>query len=182
MYYNTNTHNHLTAFVRDNQGRPVPEETLTHSHPTWSSDILYHLPPFTTIHSILSVHFPCLTILSDNLSPGPLWSWTLNFILHTLLTKMGVSGWMFLLVPAYPGCPGQTAVKWLLLLLLLLYTAPVSRHLSQQLQDFVGEKFYHLCAVWSCGYELMHSGYREGTRVLRVLHHLHTSADLPIII
>ena len=35
------------------------------------------------------------------------------------LTRMGVSGWMFLLVPAYPGCPGQTAVKWLLLLLLL---------------------------------------------------------------
>ena len=29
---------------------------------------------------------------------------------------MGVSGWMFLLVPAYPGCPGKTAVKWLLLL------------------------------------------------------------------
>ena len=26
---------------------------------------------------------------------------------------------MFLLVPAYPGCPGQTAVKWLLLLLLI---------------------------------------------------------------
>jgi len=25
---------------------------------------------------------------------------------------------MFLLVPVYPGCPGQTAVKWLLLLLL----------------------------------------------------------------
>ena len=25
---------------------------------------------------------------------------------------------MFLLVPAYPGCPGQTAIKWLLLLLL----------------------------------------------------------------
>ena len=24
---------------------------------------------------------------------------------------------MFLLVPAYPGCPGQTAVEWLLLLL-----------------------------------------------------------------
>jgi len=31
--------------------------------------------------------------------------------------RMGVSGWMFLLVPAYPGCPGQTAIKWLLLLL-----------------------------------------------------------------
>ena len=37
------------------------------------------------------------------------------------LTRMGLSGWLFLLVPAYPGCPGQTAVKWLLLLLLLLY-------------------------------------------------------------
>ena len=32
------------------------------------------------------------------------------------LTRMGASG--FLLVPAYLGCPGQTAVKWLLLLLL----------------------------------------------------------------
>ena len=28
---------------------------------------------------------------------------------------------MFLLVPAYPGCPGQTAVKWLLLLLWLFW-------------------------------------------------------------
>ena len=26
---------------------------------------------------------------------------------------------MFLLVPAYPGCPGQTVVKWLLLLFML---------------------------------------------------------------
>ena len=34
----THTHNRLTAFVRDNPGRPVPEETLTHSHPSWSSD------------------------------------------------------------------------------------------------------------------------------------------------
>jgi len=30
-----------------------------------------------------------------------------------------VSGWMFLLVPAYPGCPGSKAVKRSLLLLLL---------------------------------------------------------------
>ena len=34
------------------------------------------------------------------------------------MTRMGVSGWMFLLVPAYPGCPGSKAVKQLLLLLL----------------------------------------------------------------
>jgi len=30
----THTHNRLTAFVWDNPGRPVPEETLAHSHPT----------------------------------------------------------------------------------------------------------------------------------------------------
>ena len=64
----THTHNRLTAFD------PVPEEILTHSHPSWSSDILYQLPPFTTIHSILSVQFTCVTVLFDNLPPGPLWS------------------------------------------------------------------------------------------------------------
>ena len=30
----THTHNRLTAFGPDNPGRPVPEETLTHSHPS----------------------------------------------------------------------------------------------------------------------------------------------------
>ena len=73
------THTHTTVYP----GRPVPEETLTHSHPSWSSDILYHLSPFTTIHGILFVHFKCLTILSDNLSPGPLWSFVLVLELHT---------------------------------------------------------------------------------------------------
>jgi len=34
-----------------------------HSHPSWSSDILYQLPPFTTIHSILCVQFTCFTVL-----------------------------------------------------------------------------------------------------------------------
>ena len=32
--YYTHTHNHLTALVRDYLGRPIPEETLTHSHPS----------------------------------------------------------------------------------------------------------------------------------------------------
>jgi len=36
------------------------------------------------------------------------------------MIRMGVSGWMFLLVPAYPGCPGSKAVKRSLLLLTLL--------------------------------------------------------------
>ena len=37
------------------------------------------------------------------------------------MIRMGVSGWKFLLVPAYPGCPGSKAVKRSLLLLLLLH-------------------------------------------------------------
>ena len=33
----------------------------------------------------------------------------------SMMIRMGVSGWMFLLVPAYPGCPGSKAVKQSLL-------------------------------------------------------------------
>ena len=40
------------------------------------------------------------------------------------MIRIGVSGWMFLLVPAYPGCPGSKAVKRSLLLLLLLLLNP----------------------------------------------------------
>ena len=61
------------------------------------------------------------------------------------LTKMGVSGWMFLLVPAYPGCPGQTAVKWLLLLLLLLYCK--TQLMLQWILDGV-----HLAVILMCSY------------------------------
>ena len=38
---------------------------------------------------------------------------------ESTMIRMGVSGRMFLLVPAYPGCPGSKAVKRSLLLLLL---------------------------------------------------------------
>ena len=48
------------------------------------------------------------------------------------MIKMGVSGWMFLLVPAYPGSPGQKAVKQLCVCVCVPYrphrgisTAPV---------------------------------------------------------
>ena len=61
-------------------GRYQKKHSPTHTHPD-------HLPPFTTINGILSVHFTCLTVISYNLSPGPLWSssWSVNlyFILHT---------------------------------------------------------------------------------------------------
>ena len=61
-------------FVRDNPGRPVPEETFTRSHPSWSTYFLYHLSPFSTVHGILFIQLTCLTVLSNNLFPGPLWS------------------------------------------------------------------------------------------------------------
>ena len=75
--------------VRDLPCRPLPEETFTHTHTSWSSDIFYQLPPSTMIHSILLVQVMCLTVLFHNLSSGPLWStswsWTLYFILYAFL-------------------------------------------------------------------------------------------------
>jgi len=48
---------------------------------------------------------------------------------------------MFFLVPAYPGCPGQTAIKWLLL------------YYSSHLQEIFKEKPYYylllICVVYS---------------------------------
>jgi len=83
------THNCLKALC---PGLPRWASTRRNIHtltPSWSSDILYQLSPFTMIHSILLVQFMCLTVLFHNLSPGPLWSssWsgTLYFILHTFL-------------------------------------------------------------------------------------------------
>jgi len=49
-------------FVRNNLGEPVPEETFTHSHLSWSSIIPYLLPPSIMIHGILPVQFMCLTV------------------------------------------------------------------------------------------------------------------------
>jgi len=40
----------VTVCSRDYPCGPVPEETFTHSHAFWSSDILYQLPPSTTLH------------------------------------------------------------------------------------------------------------------------------------
>jgi len=86
----TYTYNHFTAhFVWDNLGEVVPEETSTHSHPSWSPIIPYLLHPSSTIHGILPVQFPCLTVFFQNLCPSLLWStsWpgTIHFIFHTLL-------------------------------------------------------------------------------------------------
>ena len=57
-------------------GEPVPKETFTHSHLSWSSVIPYLLPPSSTIHGILSVQSTCLTVFFHNLCPSFLWSGT----------------------------------------------------------------------------------------------------------
>jgi len=76
-YAFTHTHTQLfygsLDFVRDNPGEPVPEETFTHSHPLWSSNISL-LPPSTAIHRILSIQSMRFTVFFHNLSPSFLWS------------------------------------------------------------------------------------------------------------
>jgi len=72
-------------FVRYNLGEPVPEETFTYSHLSWSSIIPYLLPPSFTTYGILLVQFMCLTVFFHNLSPSFLWSGILHFILHAFV-------------------------------------------------------------------------------------------------
>ena len=64
---------------------------------------------------------------------------------------------MFLLVPAYPGCPGQTAVKWLLLLLLLLYTNKENYCLKDvnSLRVVVSHSFLKVCTCNNCKFEVL---------------------------
>jgi len=93
-------------FVWDKPGEPIPEETFTHSHLSWSSVTPYLLPPSITIHGILPVQFTCLTVFFHNLSPSFLWStsWpgTLNFILHTFLHPIIVFFSQHMPIPSQP--------------------------------------------------------------------------------
>jgi len=94
-------------FVRDNLGEPVPEETFTHSHLSWSPVSPYLLPPSITIHGILPVQFACLTVFFHNLSPSFLrstsWPGTLHFILHTFLHRIIVFCSQHMPIPSQPG-------------------------------------------------------------------------------
>ena len=49
---------------------------------------------------------------------------------------------MFLLVPAYPGCPGSKAVKRSLLLLLLLLNRPTGQNLIKVIAKTSGVSFF----------------------------------------
>jgi len=77
----------LQLFLWDYQGEPVPEETFTHLHLSWSSIILYLLPPSTTIHSIHPVQFTCLTIFLHNFCPSFIWSTFWSVTLHFILIQ-----------------------------------------------------------------------------------------------
>ena len=72
------THTHIQPFNglwsgTTRVGQYQKEHSPTHTLPDLRTSS-YQLSPFTTIHSILFVQFTCLTVVSDNLSPGPLWS------------------------------------------------------------------------------------------------------------
>jgi len=80
-------------FVHDNLGEPVPEETFTHSHPSWSSVIPYLLSPSITIQVRLSVQFMCLTAYSTislqvlfdlPLGLAPSTSYSIHFFIQSL--------------------------------------------------------------------------------------------------
>ena len=90
--YRFNKTTHTQPFNRTTQVGRYQKKTFTHSHPSWSSDILYQLPPSTTIHSILFVQFTCLTDLFHNLFPGlfglrPSTSYSMHFFTQSSSTK-----------------------------------------------------------------------------------------------
>jgi len=73
--YNTHAHTHAHTqlfyssmdIVWDNPGEPVPKETFTHSHLSWSSILPYLLHPSNTIHGFLPVQSMHLTTFFHNL-------------------------------------------------------------------------------------------------------------------
>jgi len=85
----THTHNRFTDSSRDNLGEPVPEETFTHSHLSWSSVIPYLLPLLWSIASSLfcSIYVPDSLFLQSlsKFSLSTSWPGTLIFILHIFL-------------------------------------------------------------------------------------------------
>jgi len=62
----------------------------------------YQLPPSTTIYSILLVQFTCLTVLFHNLSPGPLWSFSLSEAQYTMRQKKNQFSFVSIYFNAWP--------------------------------------------------------------------------------
>ena len=103
---NNNNNNHLTAVC---PGQPVSASTRRNIHPL--TPILVNVLPLSPFsfwngpwHPLYSAYV--LTVLSNNLFPGPLWSspwsWTLNFILHTFLHPVIVIFSQHMPIPTQP--------------------------------------------------------------------------------
>ena len=112
LMYNPTSHTHTQLFHCsldsdwDNPGEPLPEETFTYSHLSWSSVIPYLLPLSIMINGILIVQFTCLRVFFHNLYPSFLWSTsspgTLNFIHHTFLHPIIVFFSQHMPIPSQP--------------------------------------------------------------------------------
>ena len=69
------------------------------------------------------------------------------------MIRMGVSGWMFLLVPAYPGSPGQKAVKRLCVCIIIMdiYISSVQHPFSALMQLVGWQEVHPACEKLSGG-------------------------------
>jgi len=99
-HISTHTHMHTQLFygslefVQDNPGEPVPEETFTHSHLSWSSVVPYLLHPSNMIRRILPVQFLCLTVFFHSLQVffglplglAPSTSYSVHFFIQSLFS------------------------------------------------------------------------------------------------
>jgi len=76
-----------------------------------------------------------------------------------LMIRM-VDGWMFLLVLAHPGSPGQRAVKWLLLLFWLCIMLWHAALVGWQ----AGHLVHRTCAIYSTRFSSRTSGRKNSKR------------------
>jgi len=110
----TNTHTQLfydsLYFIRDNLGEPVPEETFTHSHLSWSSIVSYLLHPSNTIHGILYSLFNPRAWQLSVWGEMKICIWPSRCHCHSLSLGPVNPDWFYLpgftfLVPAHLGIP-----------------------------------------------------------------------------
>ena len=66
------------------------------------------------------------------------------------MIRMGVSGWVFLLVPAYPGCPRPKAVKWLLCVCVCVCMRACVRACVRVVYSVCSKGYYCIlvCHIW----------------------------------
>ena len=93
-------------FVWDNPRELIQKETFTHSHLSWSSNLLHMLPPPIPIYGILPVQSACLRVFLHNLCPCFLWFTslpdTLHFIIHAFIHQTIVFFSQHMPIPLQP--------------------------------------------------------------------------------